>query len=229
MSIQSHLAELEKKHQAFEAELADALAHPSVDDIDDRGTETPQVACEGRNCPLEAATKAQAYTRFGRRRQSSAPWRGHGTALLIFNGPPVLRCEAGGFVFRYARRQKFRGGCGEAHRAACRRFQPCARGRRRRAGLSGAADHAGGAVCGGRRQRRDGAHRRREDEQVARPADRDREQGRRGRLDRDASGREEPRPTATRSASAAPARSASIRRSIRMSATTRARTSRRLA
>lgn len=33
MSIQSHLAELERKHQALESELADALAHPSVDDI----------------------------------------------------------------------------------------------------------------------------------------------------------------------------------------------------
>lgn len=32
MSMQSHLAELEKKHQALENELADALAHPSVDD-----------------------------------------------------------------------------------------------------------------------------------------------------------------------------------------------------
>jgi len=32
MSIAAHLAELEKKHQALEAELADALAHPSVDD-----------------------------------------------------------------------------------------------------------------------------------------------------------------------------------------------------
>ena len=32
MSIQAHLAELEKKHQALETELADALAHPSVDD-----------------------------------------------------------------------------------------------------------------------------------------------------------------------------------------------------
>jgi hypothetical protein len=32
MSIQSHLAELERKHQALETELADALAHPSVDD-----------------------------------------------------------------------------------------------------------------------------------------------------------------------------------------------------
>ena len=33
MSIQSHLAELERKHQALESEIADALAHPSVDDI----------------------------------------------------------------------------------------------------------------------------------------------------------------------------------------------------
>jgi hypothetical protein len=33
MSIQAHLAELERKHQAMETELSDALAHPSVDDI----------------------------------------------------------------------------------------------------------------------------------------------------------------------------------------------------
>ena len=33
MSIQAHLAELERKHQALETELSDALAHPSVDDI----------------------------------------------------------------------------------------------------------------------------------------------------------------------------------------------------
>ena len=32
MSIQAHLAELERKHQALEEELSDALAHPSVDD-----------------------------------------------------------------------------------------------------------------------------------------------------------------------------------------------------
>ena len=32
MSMQSHLAELERKHDALETELADALAHPSVDD-----------------------------------------------------------------------------------------------------------------------------------------------------------------------------------------------------
>lgn len=33
MSIQSHLAELERKHRALEDELNDALAHPSIDDL----------------------------------------------------------------------------------------------------------------------------------------------------------------------------------------------------
>ena len=33
MSIQSHLAELERKHQSLETELNDALAHPSIDDL----------------------------------------------------------------------------------------------------------------------------------------------------------------------------------------------------
>ena len=33
MAIQSHLAELERRHQALEDELADALQHPSVDDL----------------------------------------------------------------------------------------------------------------------------------------------------------------------------------------------------
>jgi hypothetical protein len=33
MSIQSHLAELERRHQTLEQELNDALAHPSCDDL----------------------------------------------------------------------------------------------------------------------------------------------------------------------------------------------------
>ena len=33
MSMQSHLAELEKRHRALEEELTDALAHPSTDDM----------------------------------------------------------------------------------------------------------------------------------------------------------------------------------------------------
>ena len=33
MSMQSHLAELEKRHLALEREIDDALAHPAVDDL----------------------------------------------------------------------------------------------------------------------------------------------------------------------------------------------------
>jgi hypothetical protein len=33
MSIQSHLAELERRHQALEQELNDAITHPSIDDL----------------------------------------------------------------------------------------------------------------------------------------------------------------------------------------------------
>ena len=33
MSMESHLAELEKRHRALEDELAEALAHPSTDDL----------------------------------------------------------------------------------------------------------------------------------------------------------------------------------------------------
>ena len=33
MSIEAHLAELERRHRALETEIADARAHPSVDDL----------------------------------------------------------------------------------------------------------------------------------------------------------------------------------------------------
>lgn len=33
MSMQSHLAELEKRHQALEEEITDCLAHRGVDDL----------------------------------------------------------------------------------------------------------------------------------------------------------------------------------------------------
>jgi hypothetical protein len=33
MSIEAHLAELERRHRALEAEIADARSHPSVDDL----------------------------------------------------------------------------------------------------------------------------------------------------------------------------------------------------
>ena len=33
MTMQAHLSELERKHRALEDEIADALAHPSTDDL----------------------------------------------------------------------------------------------------------------------------------------------------------------------------------------------------
>jgi hypothetical protein len=33
MAIESHLAELERRHQALEQEISEALAHPSSDDL----------------------------------------------------------------------------------------------------------------------------------------------------------------------------------------------------
>jgi hypothetical protein len=33
MSTQSHVAELEQRHRALENQIADALAHPSTDDL----------------------------------------------------------------------------------------------------------------------------------------------------------------------------------------------------
>ncbi|MBV9556311.1 MAG: DUF465 domain-containing protein [Pseudolabrys sp.] len=33
MSMQSHLAELEKRHQALEQEIHDCLTHPATDDL----------------------------------------------------------------------------------------------------------------------------------------------------------------------------------------------------
>jgi hypothetical protein len=33
MAIQSHLAELEKRHRALEQEIDEALAHPSIDGL----------------------------------------------------------------------------------------------------------------------------------------------------------------------------------------------------
>ena len=33
MAIQSHLAELERRHQALDEEISEALTHPSTDDL----------------------------------------------------------------------------------------------------------------------------------------------------------------------------------------------------
>jgi hypothetical protein len=33
MAIESHLAELEKRHEALKEEISEALTHPSIDDL----------------------------------------------------------------------------------------------------------------------------------------------------------------------------------------------------
>ena len=33
MSLETHLAELQRQHRALEAEIAEARAHPSIDDL----------------------------------------------------------------------------------------------------------------------------------------------------------------------------------------------------
>ncbi len=34
MSLEAHLKELERRHRALEAEIAEARAHPSIDDLE---------------------------------------------------------------------------------------------------------------------------------------------------------------------------------------------------
>jgi hypothetical protein len=34
MSVEAHLAELERRHRALEAEITEARAHPSIDDLE---------------------------------------------------------------------------------------------------------------------------------------------------------------------------------------------------
>jgi hypothetical protein len=34
MSLEAHLAELQRQHRALEAEIAEARAHPSIDDLE---------------------------------------------------------------------------------------------------------------------------------------------------------------------------------------------------
>jgi hypothetical protein len=47
MPIETQLAELERRHRALEAEIAEARAHPSIDDLQIVELKPPQVAGEG--------------------------------------------------------------------------------------------------------------------------------------------------------------------------------------
>ena len=59
MSMQSHLAELEKKHQALEDEINECLTHPATDDLHGPGTQTKKIAGEGRNPAATALRERQ--------------------------------------------------------------------------------------------------------------------------------------------------------------------------
>jgi len=54
MAIESHLAELERRHQALEQEISEALAHPSTDDLKIAELKRRQAARQGRDFPPEA-------------------------------------------------------------------------------------------------------------------------------------------------------------------------------
>jgi hypothetical protein len=63
MSMEAHLAELERRHRALEAEIVEARAHPSIDAPDSR-IETPQIAGQRRNCaPTELIAVRRACSR----------------------------------------------------------------------------------------------------------------------------------------------------------------------
>ena len=49
MAIESHLAELEKRHQALEQEINEALTHPSTDDLQIAELEAQKIARKGRD------------------------------------------------------------------------------------------------------------------------------------------------------------------------------------
>ena len=77
MSMQSHLAELERKHQALETELADALAHPSVDDVTiaELKRRKLQVKDEIARLKHDARHERTLAAAIHRRRGPAAEWR----------------------------------------------------------------------------------------------------------------------------------------------------------
>ena len=49
MAMESHLAELERKHQALEQEISEALTHPATDGLKVAENQAAQVARQGRD------------------------------------------------------------------------------------------------------------------------------------------------------------------------------------
>jgi hypothetical protein len=54
MSMQSHLAELEKKHRALADQINDCQAHPAVDDLEVVELKRKKIAAERRDRAIAA-------------------------------------------------------------------------------------------------------------------------------------------------------------------------------
>ena len=58
MAIESHLAELEKRHQALEQEINEALTHPSIRRSRNCRTQAAQIACQRRDRTAYSKTRS---------------------------------------------------------------------------------------------------------------------------------------------------------------------------
>ena len=56
MSLETHLAELQRQHRALEAEIAEARAHPSVDDLEIKELKRRKLLVKDEIARLQVAT-----------------------------------------------------------------------------------------------------------------------------------------------------------------------------
>ena len=61
MTIQAHLSELERRHQALEQELADAINHPSSDDLKIAELKRRKVLVKDAMARLQAGDRASLH------------------------------------------------------------------------------------------------------------------------------------------------------------------------
>ena len=233
MAIEAHLAELEHGTRRWKSEINEALAHPAVDDL--------KIA-ELKRRKLQVKDEI-ARMRQERKRQRSLTGRPalvSGSSRTGSAGSLSFRLEQpGGCLFveaaAFCRAQEKSAAHGAIDMSRdSRELQPPALGSpRRRVRRASPTTIRRAPITlvvpypAGRRRRRHGARRRGKAVRSARPAGR-------GRQSRPAAAASSARarsprlrPTATRCCSATPARSRSIRPSMPMPASTRARISRR--
>ena len=82
MAIESHLAELEKRHQALEHEISEALTHLSTDDLTLVELKRRKLLCEGRDRPI-AARQSRPLIGISRALSSRSSPRRRGPGILF--------------------------------------------------------------------------------------------------------------------------------------------------